>query len=54
MDFPFRSGEPIRTEVSCKYSLEEIASMASASGFAVARDFLDGGCRFADSLWLPA
>lgn len=49
----FREGEAIHTENSQKYTLEEISSMASASGFEVAGNLIDSRHFFADSLWLP-
>ncbi len=47
---PFAEGETIHTESSCKYSLEGIQELAAASGFAISRQWLDGGSRFSLSL----
>lgn len=46
----FDEGETIHTESSCKYSLEGIAQLASEAGFAIDRQWLDGGRRFSLSL----
>ena len=46
----FAEGETIHTESSCKYSLEGIEELAAASGFAIERQWLDGGSRFSLSL----
>ncbi|MFN3405068.1 MAG: L-histidine N(alpha)-methyltransferase [Cytophagaceae bacterium] len=43
--------EPIHTEVSRKFSLQEITELAKVCGFNVSGNFLDGKQYFADSLW---
>ena len=50
-EFEFRAWEPIFMEISQKYSLEMIQNLAAASGFRVARNFLDQRNFYADSLW---
>ena len=50
LEVRFSEGETIHTESSCKYSLEGIAELASDAGFAIERQWLDGGSRFSLSL----
>ena len=50
LDLAFAEGETIHTESSCKYSLEGIQELAAAAGFAIERQWLDGGSRFSLSL----
>ena len=50
----FDEGETIHTENSYKYSLEGIAELSAAAGFAIERQWLDGGRRFSLSLMTPA
>ena len=52
--FHFRQNELIRTELSKKYTLNEISGLAVASGFAVEENFLDSQGYFTDSLWRKA
>ena len=52
--FHFRQNELIRTELSKKYTLNEISGLAAASGFAVEENFLDSQGYFTDSLWRKA
>ena len=49
--YAFEEGEWIYTELSRKYSLEEIAALAEQSGFRVAHNFCDARRYFTDSLW---
>ncbi len=49
--FDFKAWEPIFMEISQKYNLEMIEDLAHASGFQVAKNFLDSQNYFADSLW---
>jgi dimethylhistidine N-methyltransferase len=39
--FFFAPGEPIRTEISCKYGLDDLQDLAGASGFVIERTWLD-------------
>ncbi len=48
--FYFEPNELIYTELSKKYSLEEIEEMASKTGFACSQHFLDSKNFFSDSL----
>jgi len=50
--FFFKKDELINTELSQKYSLEEIEEMATASGFKSQEHFLDSDDLFVDSLWV--
>lgn len=49
----FHGDEPIHTESSRKYTIDETDAMARASGFAVADRFLDPTGSFLDALWVP-
>lgn len=51
-DFSFEKDELIWTELSKKYSFEEIESLAKKSGFAVTHNFMDCKHYFTDSLWV--
>ena len=51
--FKFKAGELIHTEISRKYSLEQIAQLAAASGFEVVNNFTDSRNYFVDSVWKP-
>lgn len=51
--FRFRQNETIHTELSKKYTLEEIDALAAESGFAVEKNFFDSQRYFTDSLWRP-
>ena len=51
-EFDFAANELIATELSKKYSLQEIEDLASASGFQFQNHFLDTKNYFADSLWV--
>jgi L-histidine Nalpha-methyltransferase len=47
----FNEGERIHTEVSKKFSFEEIYNLAGACGFSVAENIMDAKGYFTDSLW---
>ena len=47
----FKKGERIHTEISRKYSLEELESIAQKDNFDVVRHFLDSRKYFTDTLW---
>ncbi len=47
----FKEGEPIHTEISRKYNLEDIKSLAAASGFEIVDNLLDSKEYFTDSVW---
>jgi dimethylhistidine N-methyltransferase len=49
--FEFGYGELIWTELSKKYSLEEMNTLANSNGFTVQQNFLDCKHYFVDSLW---
>lgn len=49
--FLFNEGEVIFTEVSRKYTLDEIDALSKASGFNVVKHYQDSKCYFVDSLW---
>jgi L-histidine N-alpha-methyltransferase len=53
LEVDFEAGEGIHTENAYKYSFEEIDDLAHAAGFAVARRWLDSGCRFSLNLLAP-
>jgi dimethylhistidine N-methyltransferase len=48
----FREGETIWTESSHKFDTEEMLDMADASGFRVARQWVDAQWPFVESLWV--
>lgn len=50
--FHFEKDELIWTELSRKYSFEEIESLAEAAGFNASHNFLDCRHYFTDSLWI--
>lgn len=50
--FRFAKNELIRTELSRKYTLEEIESLAQDSGFEPEHHFFDENQYFTDSLWV--
>ena len=49
--YGFEKNEIIRTELSQKFSLEDIARLSQESGFEVVQNFLDSRSYFSDSLW---
>jgi dimethylhistidine N-methyltransferase len=49
--FDFAGDELIHTEISRKYSLEELESFAAQLGFEIVSHFLDSRNYFADTLW---
>jgi uncharacterized SAM-dependent methyltransferase len=48
----FREGEPVLTEISQKYRLDEIQQMAAGSGYKMVNNFYDSRNWFTDSLWM--
>ena len=50
-EFSFSKGERIFTEVSQKYSIDEIEAFAEATGFQVLENFFDSKGFFVDTLW---
>lgn len=52
MEVQFREGEQIHTENSYKYDLNDIAKLASETGFTHARTWLDKGRQFSSNLLL--
>lgn len=50
-EFSFSKGERIFTEVSQKYSIEEIEAFAQKAGFQVLENFYDSKSLFVDTLW---
>lgn len=52
--FYFRKDELIRTELSKKYTLNEIGELATKSGFIVEKNFFDQKRYFTDSLWVKS
>jgi L-histidine Nalpha-methyltransferase len=53
-DFDFGQWEAVFMEISRKYSLGSIESLASESGFEVEQNFFDSRRYYCDSLWRPA
>jgi L-histidine Nalpha-methyltransferase len=51
-EFIFEPWEPIHTEVSKKYSLEQITALSETSGFHIVDNFFDHKQYFVDSLWM--
>ncbi|MDH3493645.1 MAG: L-histidine N(alpha)-methyltransferase [Acidobacteriota bacterium] len=51
--FEFGQWEPIFMEISQKYDLETIQSMASSSGYEIVGNFFDSHGFYVDSLWKP-
>lgn len=51
-DFSFEKDELIWTELSKKFSLEEINKLAKSTGFQVVKNFMDCRHYFTDSLWV--
>jgi dimethylhistidine N-methyltransferase len=49
--FSLRQGEPIHTEISCKYREADIRALAARAGFEERGLFLDSRGWFADALW---
>ena len=50
-EFHFYPNELIHTELSKKYSLNEITLLAKQSGYRFLKNFIDDEQLFADSLW---
>ncbi len=53
-DFEFEQWEAVFMEISQKYSLAMIESLARESGFEIERNFFDSRKYYCDSLWRPA
>ena len=53
-DFHFKKWEPLYMEVSQKYNLEMIKTLAKKSGFAIVKSFYDKNKFYTNSLWKPA
>lgn len=51
--FEFEQWEPIFMEISQKYDMKTIESLAAASGFEIVRNFFDSNSFYVDSLWRP-
>lgn len=51
--FRFKKDELIHTEISRKYSLEQISNLAKASGFHIVASLTDSKDYFVDSVWQP-
>jgi uncharacterized SAM-dependent methyltransferase len=49
--FDFAPWEPIHTEYSYKYLIEDIENLASQTGFLVDRHLFDSKTYFCDSIW---
>jgi L-histidine Nalpha-methyltransferase len=52
--FSFKAWEAIHTEVSYKYSLQEMEEMAKAAGFAIKKCFFDHKHYFCNAIWTIA
>ncbi|WP_374958742.1 L-histidine N(alpha)-methyltransferase [Gilvibacter sp.] len=50
----FKKDELIWTELSKKYSFQELEGMAQTAGFEVKKHFLDTRCYFTNSLWIKS
>lgn len=50
--FHFRKNESIYTEMSQKFTLENIEKLAQTNGFKLVKNFMDANNYFADSLWV--
>lgn len=53
-EFDFGQWEAVFVEISQKYSMEMIRSLAGAGGFAIKQNFLDSRNYYCDSLWRTA
>ncbi len=49
--FHFKNSEPIHMEISRKYSLDEVETLAKNCNFTVRKHFMDSRGYFVDSLW---
>lgn len=47
----FKEGEPVSTEISQKYSIDQIEKMADQGGYRLLNNFYDSKNWFVDSLW---
>lgn len=54
LEIEFAEHETIHTENSYKYSIESIAQLAGASGFAIEAQWLDAAARFSVNLFAPS
>ena len=52
MEFTLSAFEAIQTEMSQKYTMEDMQDLARRAGFRIARDFQDARGFFTDSLWI--
>lgn len=52
LTFNFYAGEPIHTEISKKFAVSEIKSLAEASGFKIKDNFFDCRHYFVNSIWI--
>jgi uncharacterized SAM-dependent methyltransferase len=50
-EFHFPQWEPVFMEISQKYSMKAIESLAAESGFEIKQNFFDGRRYYCDSLW---
>ncbi len=50
--FHFDAWEPIHTEISRKYDLRTITTLAERSGYQLVQHFFDQQCYFVDTLWM--
>ena len=53
LEVPFKAWETIHTEISQKFDLEAIASLASEAGFEQVKNFFDCKHYYLDALWTP-
>jgi uncharacterized SAM-dependent methyltransferase len=51
-EFMFSKWETIFTEMSRKFTVQDISEMAHVSGYSVRKNFIDDQEFFADSLWV--
>ncbi len=52
-DFEFAQWEAVFMEISQKYSLQAIETLATDSGFRIVHNFFDSRRYYCDSLWTP-
>jgi L-histidine Nalpha-methyltransferase len=51
LQLEFREGEPIHTENSCKYDLDQLGALAKETGFRPQRTWFDSEKRFSCNFW---
>lgn len=51
LEVNFEQGEPIHTEISKKYHLSEIETLAKDTGYTVVKNFIDNNGYFVDTIW---